>query len=1011
MMNLTSRIEQLISQEDYSTARGLAAGALNSCDKESESIGRLALYVAICEQKLGLLSEALENYRAAEEASRINDDRVTRGRAKLGVGAVLFHQSEYSESQEELRGGFELLRDSSENLDVAEIQKYLGWCALRVGKTSEGRIWLEDSLSTFRRIGRHSEVAKIKNQLAHVLYIRGSWQSATEALEEAIRIAKEAKDYYHLTTYYCNYGILACYQGSLRTAESFFRKSLKLKHKLGIRSSPARNQLALGKLYSVQRHFPKARRHLDEGLAMAQEKGMKREVAIGHEYLGELAYEMGDYDRAGGCYEEARLIAEAIAPDGDLINEIYRRIGDLKVRTGDLKGAWRATERALAVSDSLGDRFEGSLTLRVRARIMKEKRKRPEALSHYLRCIRALGALGEKYERARTHLEVGALFVVSRREEDDLRQAAHHLNTAMDLFDALDIGYYRARTAVEMARLFAVQGEDRKAIERIEYAAGLCEGTDDEREIHFRVREVCTILEEALVDRILEERIADDASTPVAPPPPDVPYTLAGLERILFPVMRATQASRCFVARRDGARGEFKVSVAKAMSDDEARRLLTHFRTVDRRIFSEKRPFLSIDLSTDRRFESIRNRLLFGVRSLIAVPFGVEKEIEGILYVDRESVRLDEPFLYTELKTLADHARSLAFFVAAMERDELRRDNITLRRQLDRRSGFDNIITQDDRMMDVLDTVARVRDSNIPVLLIGETGTGKELVAKALHYTGARKNQRYMAVNCAALPENLLESELFGHRKGAFTGATVDKKGLFEVCDHGTFFLDEIADMGLSTQVKLLRVLENGEIKRLGDTAVRTVNVRIVSATNRDLMAEVEAGRFRADLFYRLNGIKVEIPPLRERRADIPILISHFIERYAAEEEKEIRGVTPDALNILVSHEWPGNVRELLNEIRRAVTLAEDGDAIGPYLLSERVRRRLYGDGDGDRDEPGGGSTLPELMASFERQRIFIALKEARWIKTRAARNLGIHEATLRGKMRRYGLEVPDPED
>jgi Nif-specific regulatory protein len=305
--------------------------------------------------------------------------------------------------------------------------------------------------------------------------------------------------------------------------------------------------------------------------------------------------------------------------------------------------------------------------------------------------------------------------------------------------------------------------------------------------------------------------------------------------------------------------------------------------------------------------------------------------------------------------------------------------------------------------------VDRVKNSKIPVLLIGETGTGKELIAKAIHYSGVRKGRRHIAVNCAALPDNLLESELFGHKRGSFTGATVDKKGLLEVSDKGTFFLDEIADMGFAIQVKLLRFLESGEIKRLGDTVVRQVDVRIISATNKDLTEEVQSGRFREDLFYRLNGIKIEIPPLRERRADIPLLISHFISMFSLEEEKEIEGITPEAMNVLVSYDWPGNVRELMNEIHRAMTLVEDGGEIGIGLITNRVKSAVRGGVKGT-EVADLGNTLPELMASFERQQIFMALRNSGWVKTRAAKDLGIHEATLRGKMRRYGLNVPGDE-
>jgi transcriptional regulator with GAF, ATPase, and Fis domain len=718
---------------------------------------------------------------------------------------------------------------------------------------------------------------------------------------------------------------------------------------------------------------------------------------------------MGEYERAGECYDKARKIAEAIAPEGDLINEIYRRIGDLKVRTGDLEGAWSATERSLEVSLSLGDRFEESLTYRVRGLILKERGERAEAIVQLRCCLETLSSLGEKYETARTRLEIGVLLGEFSDREDELDQAEYHLQVAIDLFEDLGVDYYRERAAIEMARVHITRGEDEKVLDRLSLVKNLSKGAEDEEELTIKIKEIKVALEDSIVDRVLSSKNDDYSLGGINASAAGISYNEEGLEKLLSIVLNRVKADRGFIARRRGPGRDYKVSISKGLGILNSEKILRHLKSAEKRIFSEKRPLLSVDTPGDDRFFSIESEVMFGVSSLAIAPFGVEDNVEGICYVDRETCLSDSPFLFEELMLLANFSSYLAFFVAAMERDELRKDNKYLKGQLHRRAGFDNIITQDPKMYQVMDEVNKLKDSKIHVLLLGETGTGKELIAEAVHYTGVRRNRRFIAVNCAALPDNLLESELFGHRRGSFTGAVTDKKGLFEVTDRGTFFLDEVADMGLSTQVKLLRFLESGELKRLGDTVMRKVDVRILSATNKNLDEEIKAGRFRQDLFYRLDGIRIDIPPLRDRRADIPILISHFIEKYSAEEEKDVVGVTPEALNLLVSHDWPGNVRELLNEIRRAVTLAEEGEIIGPHLLSERIKTHVLGEAD-DSDVVDAGSTLPELMASFERQRIFMALKDARWIKTRAAKQLGIHEATLRGKMRRYGLEGPTGE-
>jgi Nif-specific regulatory protein len=327
-------------------------------------------------------------------------------------------------------------------------------------------------------------------------------------------------------------------------------------------------------------------------------------------------------------------------------------------------------------------------------------------------------------------------------------------------------------------------------------------------------------------------------------------------------------------------------------------------------------------------------------------------------------------------------------------------------------SDYRGIITRSHQLLGVLKVVEKVKDSSIPVLLEGETGTGKELIAKALHERSRRKEKKFFAVNCAALPENLLESELFGHRRGAFTGAVRDKVGLFEVADGGTFFLDEIADMGQGVQVKLLRFLEQGEFMRLGDVDMRRVDVRVVSATNKDLNVEVDEGRFRKDLFYRLNGIRIRIPPLRERKEDIPPLVEWYLEKYGREEGKRVRGVKREAMQMLLSFDWPGNVRELVNEMRRAMTLVDDGGWITPVHLCERLRDR-YAAGhswmnSAERNCAGGkmAGGLSDVISGIERQKIIDALKATGGVKLRAARALGLHEATLRGKIKKYGISA-----
>jgi transcriptional regulator with PAS, ATPase and Fis domain len=308
------------------------------------------------------------------------------------------------------------------------------------------------------------------------------------------------------------------------------------------------------------------------------------------------------------------------------------------------------------------------------------------------------------------------------------------------------------------------------------------------------------------------------------------------------------------------------------------------------------------------------------------------------------------------------------------------------------------MLTADERLKSVLLSLRRIAAGSANVLITGETGTGKELVARAIHALSRRREHPFVAQNCAALPEHLLESELFGHRAGAFTGARSDKKGLLEAAHRGTFLLDEVGDVGLAIQAKLLRAIETGEIRRVGDTVTSRVDVRFLSATNKDLETEVEGERFRRDLFYRLNVVLVHLPPLRERDCDVEILSRLFLERFAAKMNKPVNSICDDAVRALLSYDWPGNVRQLENEIEKAVTLTEHGAPITLDVLSPGIT------GSRDRQE---GPSLKEEVRAVERRRILAALRRCDWNKTHAASMLGdISRPALVAKMKRLGIPL-----
>jgi transcriptional regulator with GAF, ATPase, and Fis domain len=361
----------------------------------------------------------------------------------------------------------------------------------------------------------------------------------------------------------------------------------------------------------------------------------------------------------------------------------------------------------------------------------------------------------------------------------------------------------------------------------------------------------------------------------------------------------------------------------------------------------------------------------------------------------RPRIRWHEISYLNELLELC--AEEITVFQTEVARRERRLDELAT--ELGTRYSYDAIIGRSRPMQELYRLLDKVIDSESTVLIQGENGTGKELIAKAIHYNSPRKARRFVVQNCSAFNDNLLDSELFGHRKGAFTGAIADKQGLFEVADGGTFFLDEIGDMSPALQVKVMRVLQEGTFIPVGDTSARQVDVRIIAATNRDLKRMVERGEFREDLFYRVNVINLVLPPLRERKDDIPILVDHFVKKHAKGRAKT-RRLTKACLDRLLEYHWPGNVRELENEIERLVVLAGEERVIGETLLSPRVRREAP-----PTTPDATPHSLPDARQTLERSMIVEVLRRHHWNKTRAAADLKISRRNLIRLVQKYQLE------
>lgn len=470
------------------------------------------------------------------------------------------------------------------------------------------------------------------------------------------------------------------------------------------------------------------------------------------------------------------------------------------------------------------------------------------------------------------------------------------------------------------------------------------------------------------------------------------------LTRIVESATRLTdgEASSLLLANPESQRLYFEVAIGSKAAD-VANFSLNKGEGIAGWVFENNRSLTVNDVHEDPRFFADISRAVgFDTRSILAVPMRVKEQVVGVIEILNK--RGGKPFTDVDLWWLEIFANQAALALQNARSFQRVRDQLdVLSDQITTEKGYHTLISRSPALKERLTLVSRVAPTDSSVLILGESGVGKELFAEQLHLQSHRSSRPFVRVNCAALPETLLESELFGHVKGAFTDAASDRIGRFELADGGTIFLDEIGDVPFSIQAKLLRVLQERSFEKLGSSETRTVDVRIVAATNRDIERAVDEGSFRRDLYYRLNVLPLYVPPLRERPEDITELAEFFLKRFNAETKKQIRGFSEEAVETLLSYSWPGNVRELENAVERAVVICQ-GEYIGPSDLVLRTGER-------GSDETYQGKSLKDSITLFKRQFIRSTLERHQWNQTNAAKELGIQRTYLSRLVKELGIK------
>lgn len=869
----------------------------------------------------------------------------------------------------------------------------------------------DDALSVFQTENQLSESAETINAQGLIHYRRSEMERGMKCFNEALSIATRSGDRNRIMTTLMNIAVIHQERGEYDRAASRYREAHTMADVLGNQSGRMQSGMNLGNLNRFLGQLDEALTNLTESLSIAQEHGNRYVEALTLSLLGEVAWLRGAPGEGRALLEEAVETFEDMNSQGELA-DCLRSLARIALEEGDIESSTALANQSLSIASK-----SGLQDMRVRAMLVlseaERTRKKPaldKALNYALNAKELLRSGGRPELNWEVHFALSRAYRTLGNETD----ATANGQQAVQALEGI------ANTLPHALRQDFLSLKDRAAI--LNTLSDVPTPMIETEESVEHSRQLSRLLD---INRRLTSELDIDRL----------------LEYIIDSAILLTQSERGFLllaAKEDelSEPSDVDVVVARNIDGENIRKKKDKVSySIAKNVIDEGIPVLTTDAMADERYNQYRSIHHMKLRSVMCLPMIAKGDVIGALYLDN---RFQEgAFTTDDLKYMEAFANQASIAItnarilserelALTKLDESRQQVEDLNKRLEEQlaekamaletservieaqqkqlSGshrHENIIGESAALQLVIHALDRVASSDVSVLVTGESGTGKELIARAIHYHGGRKNRPFVAINCSSIPENLIESELFGHVRGAFTGATRDRQGMFEVADKGTLFLDEIGDMPLEMQAKLLRTLQDGQIQKVGSSQTHQVDVRIVAATHRKLREMIKQGTFREDLYYRLAVVTLETPALRNRREDIPLLVHHFIQLNQDEHLGHVTDISPGALRLLMRYDWPGNVRELSMAIKNASVFAET-DTLQPNDFNNFP-------GIADQDErPVAAPTtkMVRALAELEREAIVHALEANQGNKKQSAADLGIDRRTLYNKLATYGISV-----
>lgn len=947
------------------------------------------------------LLDRFERYTHTEAPSTDHEELAIARAVITGRRAIVLRErGELKQALDLAKRAFAVLALTDEHSEVARLQVSMGICHIRMGGTEKAEEFFLDGLSTFRRIGNDLGVANILNNLALLNKNRCNWGQAQSLISNALDLANKLGASNLLPVFLLTQGIILQKTNRLGESRTSLEKGLRLAISLGDRLYQTRLLLALGRLEILNGRLARAEELILEGKMIADRNRFRRESVLSDEFLGDVLLARGDLEKAGFNYQIGLEKCKAIVADSDMEGEILRRLAEVQLRSGLFNEAIGLAQASLAVCQRCGEIYEIGFCHVILGHAYAALDDRQLSDHHFREAIATFSEQGIAYQQFQAILE----FTNSRLEsadEAELLLLRRYLMEAQEsrASEVNDENLCQILQALAHVQIKLEQLDDAllTVFELERYAAGV-----EDFELNNAVVQLRDRIESGLLSGVhgTEDHLQAISCIPELA---SGGFTLPrNLHTVLMTGLGKVQADFGFLAMTEGVAGarDLQLAAREGMTENLCQQLASWYGTEQPDDAAGGACFFS---RLDDRGDLIQAvpALAKTADSCLFMPIAMHGRRFGLLFLGKKiGSSSSSGFDRTSLDFLATFAGFLALFLIEKghgrdaAQDVVSKPTKTITRT-------SSIITHNDQMLEVIGLARKVASSDLTVLLNGETGTGKGLVAQTIHSLSRRAEQKMVSINCAAIPESLLESELFGHVKGSFTGADSNKKGLLEEAEGGTVFLDEIGKMPFSMQGKLLHFMDSRVVRPVGSNREFQVDVRVLCASKSDLHQAALRGEFLEDLYYRLLDFPLVIPPLRERPDDIELLARHFLQKYSREIGFDVPMLSQSSMDILVRHEWPGNVRELEKVLKRAIVLAQGEGVLRPEHLPIELTGVQH------KMEMNAGITpLKETLSEIECREIARALNLARGNKSETARMLKISYPNLLKKIRHYGISI-----